>query len=72
MIEEAQGYRQLIDTFGYKQEQLSEIIEKSRSHITNLLRLLTLPDDVINLLTEGALTMGFVHVRLSGMTMRRL
>ena len=58
VIEEAQGYRQLIDTFGYKQEQLSEIIGKSRSHIANLLRLLTLPDDVINLLTEGALTMG--------------
>ena len=58
VIEEAQGYRQLIDTFGYKQEQLSEIIGKSRSHIANLLRLLTLPEDVINLLTDGALTMG--------------
>ena len=58
VIEEAQGYRQLIETFGYKQEQLSEIIGKSRSHIANLLRLLTLPSDVVDLLTDGALTMG--------------
>lgn len=58
VIEEAQGYRQLIETFGYKQDQLSEIIGKSRSHIANLLRLLSLPEDVVELLSDGTLTMG--------------
>lgn len=60
-VEEAEGYRQLIDNFGYTQEQLSEIIGKSRSHIANLLRLLALPEEVSTLVVEGKLTMGQVR-----------
>ena len=46
-LEEAQGYKRLIDDFSYDQEKVSKFIGKSRSHITNSLRLLSLPDDVI-------------------------
>ena len=60
-VEEAEGYRQLIDNFGYTQEQLSEIIGKSRSHIANLLRLLTLPQEVSQLVVDGQLSMGQVR-----------
>ena len=60
-IEEAEGYRQLIDRFGHTQEQLSDIVGKSRSHIANLLRLLTLPDAVANMVVAGDLTMGQVR-----------
>jgi len=60
-VEEAEGYRQLIESFGHTQEQLSEIVGKSRSHIANLLRLLTLPDAVASLVVEGKLTMGQVR-----------
>ena len=49
-LEEAQGYRQLMDRFGHTQERLAEALGKSRSHIANLLRLLTLPDGVLDLL----------------------
>ena len=61
VIEEADGYRQLIENFGYTQGKLSEIIGKSRSHIANLMRLLTLPEDVCNLVINGSLTMGQVR-----------
>ena len=60
-VEEAEGYRQLIDNFGYTQEQLSEIIGKSRSHIANLLRLLSLPREVSDMVVDGTLTMGQVR-----------
>ncbi len=60
-IEEAAGYRQLMDRFGHTQEKLGEALGKSRSHIANLLRLLTLPDDVLDLVREGALSSG--HAR---------
>ena len=60
-VEEAEGYRQLIDNFGYKQEQISEIIGKSRSHIANLLRLLALPQEVSQLVVDGQLSMGQVR-----------
>ena len=60
-IEEAQGYRQLIDTFGHTQEKLAAALGKSRSYITNLLRLLQLPDEVQTMLVERALTIG--HAR---------
>jgi len=60
-VEEAEGYRQLIDNFGYTQEQLSEIIGKSRSHIANLLRLLTLPQEVRQMVVDGQLSMGQVR-----------
>lgn len=52
-IEEAMGYRQLMDRFGHTQEKLAEALSRSRSHIANLLRLLQLPDDVQAWLREG-------------------
>jgi ParB family chromosome partitioning protein len=60
-VEEAAGYRQLMDRFGHTQEKLSQALGKSRSHIANLMRLLTLPDDVLDMLRSGALTAG--HAR---------
>ena len=58
VIEEAQGYQKLLDTNRYTQEQLSQIIGKSRSHVANILRLLLLPGSVQTLLLEGKITMG--------------
>jgi ParB family chromosome partitioning protein len=60
-IEEATGYRDLIERFDYSQEQVSEIIGKSRSHVTNTLRLLKLPTSVQALVQAGSLTAG--HAR---------
>ena len=60
-IEEAAGYRDLVERFDYSQEQLSEIIGKSRSHVANTLRLLKLPVSVQALVQEGSLTAG--HAR---------
>ena len=60
-IEEAAGYRQLMDSFGHTQERLAESLGKSRSHIANLLRLLTLPDSVQALLISKSLSAG--HAR---------
>jgi ParB family chromosome partitioning protein len=61
-LEEAQGYKRLIDEFSYDQEKVSKFIGKSRSHITNSLRLLTLPDDVIKLIETQKLTAGHAKV----------
>lgn len=60
-IEEALGYRELTERFSYSQEQLSDIIGKSRSHVANTLRLLRLPDSVQALVQLGKLTAG--HAR---------
>ncbi|ROU03156.1 ParB/RepB/Spo0J family partition protein [Histidinibacterium lentulum] len=60
-VDEAAGYRQLMDRFGHTQDQLATALGKSRSHIANALRLLTLPDSVRHLLTEGRLSAG--HAR---------
>ena len=60
-IEEAQGYRQLMDRFGHTQEKIAEALSRSRSHIANLLRLLTLPVDVQDLVRGGKLSAG--HAR---------
>jgi ParB family transcriptional regulator, chromosome partitioning protein len=60
-IEEATGYSELIETFGYTQEQVAEVIGKSRSHLANTLRLLRLPASVQALLQDGRLTPG--HAR---------
>ena len=57
-LEEAQGYKRLIDEFSYDQEKVSKFIGKSRSHITNTLRLLTLPVEVIKLIEAQKLTAG--------------
>jgi len=60
-IEEAKGYDRLIKEFKYDHEKLSNFMGKSRSHISNTLRLLTLPKDVIKLVDEGKLTAGQVR-----------
>ena len=51
--DEAYGYKKLIDEFGYDQDKVSKFIGKSRPHISNSLRILTLPKDVINLISES-------------------
>ena len=61
-LEEAQGYKRLIDEFSYDQEKVSKFIGKSRSHISNSLRLLTLPDDVIKLIETQKLTAGHAKI----------
>lgn len=60
-VEEAAGYRQLMDRFGHTQEKLSSALGKSRSHIANLMRLLSLPMDVQALVIEGKISAG--HAR---------
>ena len=61
-IEEANGYQKLIDEFGYDQEKVAKFIGKSRSHISNCLRLLTLPKEVIPLIENGNLSQGHAKV----------
>ena len=61
-LEEAQGYKRLIDEFSYDQEKVSRFIGKSRSHVTNSLRLLTLPQDVITLIENKKLTFGHAKI----------
>ena len=57
-IEEAKGYKRLSDEFNYDHENISKLMSKSRSHVSNTLRLLTLPNDIIGMLEEGTLTSG--------------
>ena len=61
-LEEAQGYKRLIDEFSYDQEKVSKFIGKSRSYITNSLRLLTLPQDVIKLIETQKITAGHAKI----------
>ena len=61
-LEEAQGYKRLIDEFSYDQEKVSKFIGKSRSHITNSLRILTLPIEVIKLIEAQKLTAGHAKI----------
>ena len=58
IIEEAKGYQRLIQEFGYDHEKISKFMSKSRSHISNTLRLLNFPEDIIGLLEEEKLTAG--------------
>ena len=60
-IEEAEGYRQLIQRHGHKQDDVAKLVHKSRSHVANLLRLLELPESVRQSLIQGDLSMG--HAR---------
>ena len=60
-VEEAAGYRQLMDRFGHTQEKMAEALGKSRSHIANLLRLLNLPEAVLEMVRQGSLSAG--HAR---------
>ncbi|MEM6938653.1 MAG: ParB/RepB/Spo0J family partition protein [Pseudomonadota bacterium] len=64
-IEEAAGYRQLMDRFGHTQEKMAEALGKSRSHIANLLRLLTLPDPVMDMVRSGDLSAGHARTLVS-------
>ena len=57
-LEEAQGYQRLINEFSYDQEQVSKFIGKSRSHVTNCLRILSLPEEVLKLVENNKLTAG--------------
>ena len=61
-LEEAQGYKRLIDDFSYDQEKVSKFIGKSRSYISNSLRILSLPDDVIKLIEKQKLTAGHAKI----------
>lgn len=60
-IEEALAYRQLMDRFGHTQEKVAEALSRSRSHIANLLRLLSLPEEVQSMVANGGLSAG--HAR---------
>jgi len=61
-IEEAQGYQRLIDDFSYDQEKVAKFIGKSRSHISNSIRLLTLPNEVIDLIQNNELSQGHAKI----------
>ncbi len=61
-IEEAKGYKKLIEEFNYDQEKVSKFIGKSRAHVTNCLRLLSLPNDVILLIEENKISQGHAKV----------
>ena len=64
-LEEAQGYKRLIDEFSYDQEKVSKFIGKSRSYIANSLRILSLPEDVIKLIESQKLTAGHAKILVS-------
>ena len=61
-LEEAQGYKKLIDEFSYDQEKVSKFIGKSRSYITNALRLLSLPGDIVKLIENQKLSAGHAKI----------
>jgi len=61
-IEEAEGYKRLIDEFGYDQDKVSKFIGKSRSHIANSLRLLSLPKEVVSLIEQEKLSQGHAKI----------
>jgi len=64
-LEEAQGYRQLIDRFGHTQDKLAQALGKSRSHIANTMRLLALPEEIQELVRGGQLTAGHARALLT-------
>jgi len=61
-IEEANGYKKLIDEYNYDHEKVSKFIGKSRAHVSNCLRLLSLPDEVISLIEENKISQGHAKV----------
>lgn len=67
-VEEAQGYRTLVDTYGLTQEQVAESVGKSRSAVTNALRLLNLNDDALEALKNGEITAGHARAILAADT----
>ena len=64
-LEEALAYRQLMDRFGHTQEKIAEALSRSRSHIANTLRLLTLPQEIQNMIAAGTLTAGHARALIS-------
>lgn len=64
-VEEAEGIKTLIDTFGFTQEQAAQKLGKSRTAVTNSLRLLNLPDSVGSLLKDGKISMGHARALLA-------
>ncbi|TMM53031.1 ParB/RepB/Spo0J family partition protein [Sulfitobacter sabulilitoris] len=71
-IEEAAGYRQLMDKFGHTQEKMAEALGKSRSHIANLLRLLNLPGSVLDMVREGELSSGHARALITSSNPEKL
>lgn len=71
-LEEAEGYRRLIDEFGHSQEKLSRVIGKSRPHIANTMRLLNLPDPIKILVRDGRLSAGHGRALLTAEEPERL
>ena len=61
-IEEAEGYKRLIDEFNYDQDKVSKFIGKSRAHISNCLRILSLPQEIIDLIIEDKLSQGHAKI----------
>jgi ParB family chromosome partitioning protein len=64
-LEEAEGYRRLMDDFSHTQEELAKTVGKSRSHVANTMRLLALPDKVKSMLDQGELTAGHARALLT-------
>ncbi|HVI52783.1 MAG TPA: ParB/RepB/Spo0J family partition protein [Candidatus Sulfotelmatobacter sp.] len=64
-LEEAEGYRRLMNEFKHTQEELAQVVGKSRSHVANTMRLLALPDPVKKLLDDGALSAGHARALLT-------
>ncbi|MEM6891189.1 MAG: ParB/RepB/Spo0J family partition protein [Pseudomonadota bacterium] len=71
-IEEARAFRQLMDRFGHTQEKLAEALGKSRSHVANLLRLLNLPEDILDMVLDGRLSAGHARALLTASDPRDL
>jgi ParB family chromosome partitioning protein len=65
IIEEARAYKKLVDTYGYTQETIGDKIGKSRSHVTNCLRILSLPDRILEMLDKKILTAGHARALLT-------
>jgi ParB family chromosome partitioning protein len=64
-LEEARGYRRLIDEFQLTQQQVAEAVGKDRTTVTNLLRILSLPEEILSLVERGALTSGHARALLA-------
>ena len=71
-LEEADGYRRLMEDFSHTQEELAKAVGKSRSHVANMIRLLALPDDVKTMLERGELTAGHARALLTAADPQRL
>jgi len=65
VVEEAKSYKELMSKYKYNQNDVATIVGKSRSHVTNIMRLLNLSDSILNLLIEGKLTMGHARALIS-------